>query len=422
MNQNVSRVSSSTISSKKDSATTTTLDFQKNLIADCIKSGTNFAQMLASIGWTYDDLIYENHIPPIVKKSEYYTLEDFKKKSNSIPVVSFFSGAGGLDLGFEAGGFSHLALVEKVGLFCETLRFNKPDWRVFGPPNESGDVSNKDEIIAQLEPVIGAAAFDGVFIGGPPCQPFSIASNQRFNKAGENFKRTGFAHKANGNLLFDYVELIKHFQPAAFLIENVPGLLDVDGGEQLQRAYSELESKGYTIHDPIVLLAAEHKVPQNRTRLFIVGNRLGKVFSPPVTTGTQMSCAGVFELPYSGIENHITRNHGAESIERYMKLNYGARDQLGRVDRLNPALPSKTIIAGGTSGGGRSHLHPFIPRTISVRECARIQTFPDDYIFLGPVARQFTQVGNAVPPVLGAQLANSIYKSFFEKISRTPTK
>ncbi|WP_445775413.1 DNA cytosine methyltransferase, partial [Shewanella sp.] len=67
----------------------------------------------------------------------------------------------------------------------------------------------------------------------------------------------------------------------------------------------------------------------------------------------------------------------------------------------------------GTAGGGRSHLHPFIPRTLTVRECAILQTFPDDYLFEGPIARQFTQVGNAVPPVLGAQLAHAMQSSFF---------
>lgn len=114
-----------------------------------------------------------------------------------------------------------------------------------------------------------------------------------------------------------------------------------------------------------------------------------------------------------GWKNHITREHSAESISRYMQLSYGKRDQLGRVDRLDPTKPSKTIIAGGNKGGGRSHLHPYIPRTLSVRESARIQTFPDSYIFTGPVARQFTQVGNAVPPVLGAQLAKAIKESYF---------
>ena len=109
----------------------------------------------------------------------------------------------------------------------------------------------------------------------------------------------------------------------------------------------------------------------------------------------------------------MTREHSAESVLRYMELAYGARDQLGRVDRLDPSRPSKTIIAGGTKGGGRSHLHPYFPRTLSVRESARLQTFPDDYLFTGPVARQFTQVGNAVPPVLAAQLAIAVRNCYF---------
>ena len=98
-----------------------------------------------------------------------------------------------------------------------------------------------------------------------------------------------------------------------------------------------------------------------------------------------------------------------------MELKYGERDKKGRVDRLDPSKPSKTIIAGGTKGGGRSHLHPYIPRTLSVRESARLQTFPDSYIFTGSVARQFTQVGNAVPPILAAQLAKAIKQSYFDK-------
>ncbi len=256
------------------------------------------------------------------------------------------------------------------------------------------------------------------FIGGPPCQPFSIAANQRFNKSGENFKRVGFSHLLNGNLLFDYIDLIKHFRPAAFLIENVPGLLGIDGGEQLQRAYRELQASGYEVHQPTVLVASEHNVPQNRTRLFIVGNRLGVRFLPPRPTGHQLNCAAVFELSLKDVANHETRKHSAESIQRYSQLDYGRRDKLGRVDRLDPSVPSKTVIAGGTAGGGRSHLHPYIPRTISVRECARLQTFPDSFVFVGPSARQFTQVGNAVPPVLGALLGRAMHESFFVKTRR----
>jgi DNA (cytosine-5)-methyltransferase 1 len=91
-----------------------------------------------------------------------------------------------------------------------------------------------------------------------------------------------------------------------------------------------------------------------------------------------------------------------------MQLDYGAREKLGRVDRLDPDKPSKTVIAGGSGGGGRSHLHPEIPRTLSARETARIQTFPDDYVFCGPAARQTNQVGNSVPPILAVQVAAEV--------------
>lgn len=389
---------------------------QQVLLEESLRSGMPLSDVLANNGWSYDDLQYENTEQINTAEGKYFTLDDFRKKSNSIPVVSFFSGAGGLDLGFEAAGFEHTALVEKNELFCKTLMANRPNWRVFGPPESEGDVSKLEQVEGEIKPILGKnrTGFEGIFVGGPPCQPFSIAANQRFNKSGNNFKRVGFAHKTNGNLLFDYIELIKTFRPAAFLIENVPGLLEIDGGEQLKQAYDDLESAGYTIHTPLILVAAQFKVPQNRTRLFIVGNRLGKIFNPPQTTKDKLSCQGAFlDHSLSNLENHLNRDHSSESVIRYMKLNFGERDQLGRVDRLDPRRPSKTVIAGGTAGGGRSHLHPYIPRTLTVRECAILQTFPDDYIFEGPVARQFTQVGNAVPPILGAQLASAMFNSFF---------
>lgn len=388
---------------------------QRRLITDCMRSGKSLADALAAIGWTYDDLQYVDNEQIPARGAKYFSLDEFAQKANSIPVVSFFAGAGGLDLGLEAAGFGHAALVEHNELFCETLRVNRSKWVVLGPPDCDGDVAATEKLIDQLKAVVGTSrkGFEGLFVGGPPCQPFSIAANQRFSKSGKNFKRVGFSHEKNGNLLFDFIKLIKYFRPGAFLIENVPGLLDLDSGEQLQLAYRDLESAGYSLHEPTVLIAAEHYVPQSRTRLFIVGNRLGRSFEVPKPTGSQLSCAGAFKTRLTGLPNHVTREHSAQSIARYMELTYGARDQLGRVDRLDPRLPSKTVIAGGTAGGGRSHLHPFFPRTLSVRECAILQTFPNDYVFQGPSARQFTQVGNAVPPVLAAQLGSAIHKSIF---------
>jgi DNA (cytosine-5)-methyltransferase 1 len=266
--------------------------------------------------------------------------------------------------------------------------------------------------VGALHPLI-KKPFEGIFVGGPPCQPFSIAANQRFARWGDNFKRVGFNHETNGNLLFDFVNLITEFRPKAFVIENVPGLRDLDNGEQLSVAIGTLNKAGYTIAEPIVLDAADHGIPQFRQRMFVVGSRRKGCFVPPSKQEPLGAGSVLDDLPGIDAFNHETRRHKVGSVERYMILDYGHRDQLGRVDRLTPDRPSKTVIAGGTNGGGRSHLHPEIPRTLSVRECARLQTFPDNYIFVGPTARQFTQVGNAVPPVLAAEMATQLVKAYF---------
>lgn len=387
---------------------------QNKLLQRCVKQGLDLAAELVSNGLDYDDLRYELDFDELSPQGKYFKLEDFRRVETSVPVVSFFSGCGGLDLGFEAAGFQQIASVEVNKLFCETLRLNRPNWKIIGPPQTSGDVSDREGTRDRLRNLAGIKRrFDGIFIGGPPCQPFSIAANQRFSRKGKNFKRIGYAHKTHGNLLFDYIWLIVAFRPRAFLIENVTGLADIDGGDQFKEAMRTLVKSGYTVRPPLVLNAARYRVPQNRHRLFIVGSLTGKEFHPPLPDSISLSCGKVLTIPVKDVPNHETRKHKAESILRYARLGFGQRDPLGRVDRLDPRFPSKTVIAGGTAGGGRSHLHPHIPRTLSVRECARLQTFPDDFVFQGPPARQFTQVGNAVPPILAVQLATRIMQDFF---------
>lgn len=393
---------------------TSKYNYQKQLVEMATKTNTGFSQILSSVGLTYNDLVYKySNCKPYTGVAP-LKLNDLKKHQNNIPLVSFFSGCGGLDLGFEAAGFEHVACFEINELFCKTLRRNRPHWQIYGPPTHNGDVSNTDDTTTILERII-SKNFDGIFIGGPPCQPFSIAANQRFSKNGNNFKRIGFANKKNGNLFFDFINIIIHFKPRVFLVENVPGLYDIDNGKQFSEAVELLSKAGYKISTPLIIDAANYGIAQQRIRLFLVGTTSKSNYVPPIALPYTIGCGSILcgTSNEQDLPNSETRIHNATSIARYMELNYGQRDHLGRVDRLNPLLPSKTVIAGGTSGGGRSHLHPEIPRTLSVRECAKLQTFPDDYIFLGPTARQFTQVGNAVPPVLGAQIAYSIQKSFF---------
>ena len=387
-------------------------DAQLKLIEFAQRHDVELTRALKKAERTFDDLVYENSGTKQWAGEKPKKLDDFACELNGIPFVSFFTGCGGIDLGFETAGFNHVAAFEFSELFCKTLRRNRPEWNIFGPPTSSGDVSNVDETISILQEMV-ALEFDGVFIGGPPCQPFSIAASQRFSKWGDNYKRVGFENEDNGNLLFSYVQLIEHFKPACFILENVTGLRDLDGGEQLTSVLERLKCSGYAIHGPVVLNAADFGVPQSRERLFVVGSKIEGSFTFPQAAEQHIGCGSVLPRDKGLAENNETRNHKLSSILRYMKLDYGKRDQLGRVDRLDPSLPAKTVIAGGTLGGGRSHLHPEIPRTLSVRECARLQTFPDDYVFVGSTARQFTQVGNAVPPVLAAQIAIAIAESVF---------
>jgi DNA (cytosine-5)-methyltransferase 1 len=376
------------------------------------EANLTLAEFFAKTGITYRDLRYEHSLERVWKGGRPLNLKDLTKPSRQIPVVSFFAGCGGMDLGFEAAGFQHIGAFEINELFCKTLRRNRPEWTIFGPPTHPGDVSRFEDVSASLTHLL-PKHFDGVFVGGPPCQPFSIAANQRFSRTGLNFKRVGFQHAKNGNLLFDYVRLIVEFLPRAFVIENVPGLRDLDDGKQLSVAVAELERAGYTVETPFVLDAANYGVPQQRHRLFVLGSRSKSVYRHPPKASKLYGAGSVLGMGPVRAANNEIRDHKAGSVLRYRKLDYGERDQLGRVDRLDPMVPAKTVIAGGVNGGGRSHLHPEYPRTLSVRECARLQTFPDDYVFVGPTARQFTQVGNAVPPVLAAQIAATIAESYF---------
>jgi DNA (cytosine-5)-methyltransferase 1 len=389
------------------------IDEQVRILEESVSSNVSLDSLLTAAGASYDSLRYrEASVPRQIEGLTRRHPPRLKRKPpNGLRYVSFFAGCGGMDIGFENAGYDQVASFEINELFASTIRRNYPSHRVYSPSNVTGDVRDRVAIGELLQSALGNVPFHGVFIGGPPCQPFSIAANQRFSRSGSNFKRTGFDHTENGNLLFDYIHFITKFKPLAFVIENVPGLATIDGGEQVRLAVGSLEKAGYAVSGPTIIDAARYGVPQVRKRVFIIGTREGSLFEFPSPVAKPTPCVSALFGVTSALPNHITRSHKASSVLRYMELRPGDRDHHGRCDRLDPALPSKTVIAGGTGGGGRSHLNPMTPRTLSVRECARLQTFPDDYVFLGPTARQFTQVGNAVPPLLAYTLANALAKA-----------
>jgi DNA (cytosine-5)-methyltransferase 1 len=388
-----------------------TIEKQSKILIECARESRSVADVLFGKGFALDDLLYVRNRDPRPDPSPFESFESLSTARSNIPAVSFFSGAGGLDLGLKKAGFKTVAAVEFEPVFCQTLRKNHPSMTVFGPPMHAGNVRDLEAVVASLEALGVKPEFEGLFHGGPPCQPFSIAANQRFSKADAAFKRTGFGSE-KGTLLMDYVNLIVHFLPRSVLIENVPGLKDIDGGKQLALVFEKLEAAGYWINEPWLLNARDYGVPQDRRRLIIIAHRKGGSVAIP-DPKPRVNVAQALFAPVTCLPNHVVRDHRAESLLRYMELDYGQRDHLGRVDRLAPDRPSKTVIAGGLHGGGRSHLHPFIPRTLSPRECARLQTFPDGYEFGGTPARQFTQIGNAVPPLLAYWIGRAIRAGAF---------
>ena len=374
--------------------------------------GVELSEALQHFGYEYNDLIYDNSETRRWEGRRPLTLADYLRKPNGVPLVSFFTGCGGLDIGFEAAGFRHTAAFEINELFCKTMRRNRPEWTVFGPPNTSGDVSDFESTVNDLHTLI-RENFEGVFIGGPPCQPFSIAANQRFSKAGDNFKRNRLCQRAKREFVIGLHSVDRALSTCLLCSRkrtwsprlgrrqaNVGGDPATDEMRLYRRRTSNTQCRGFG-------------VPQVRERLFLTGTRTSRKFTYPEGASDFVGSGAVLCRDQGQAPNNETRVHKLSSVRRYAKLDYGQRDSLGRVDRLDPSLPAKVVIAGGTKGGGRSHLHPEIPRTLSVRESARLQTFPDDYILSGSTSRQFTQVGNAVPPVLAAQIAIAIADSYY---------
>lgn len=326
-------------------------------------------------------------------------------------------------MGFEAAGFEIVAVSDVMQESCDTLRLNRPGLTVLGPPTHTGDIADLTADFILKETGLKPGDID-IMTGGPPCQTFSMAAAQRFMKTHGNWKRRGFDSE-RGSLIFQYLRLIQEFMPKVFVIENVPGFATIDGGETIGNITKVLAGIGYSVTGPHLVKTEEYGVPQARRRVIIVGYLGNKPFvfpSPthaatpnPITQKRFVTTAQALVSINRNAKNFEVRDHKEDSVRRYKALSKGKRDHLGRVDRLDADKPSKTIIAGGTKGGGRSHLHPFEARTLSVRESAKLQTFPDDFVFVGKTARQFTQVGNAVPPLLAEVIARAVGEQYFGK-------
>ncbi|MCF8581060.1 DNA cytosine methyltransferase [Enterobacter ludwigii] len=337
----------------------------------------------------------------------------------NINTLGFFSGGGGLDLGFSAAGFNIILSSDIDAHSCETLKLNQKKKKYIKEhPVLCEDVRKIDKQV--IEAIIGSQKIDFV-IGGPPCQSFSV------------FGRRKGLDDPRGNLVFEYVRLIKELNPRGFLFENVAGLKSIHGGELYKELATVLSMDGKYKISAHEYEVAEYGIPQFRKRIFFIGSRDGKIIPPMIPTHGKNGDFGFDTLPFNTVQKvikglptpitdwklepfvngHVGRKHSQMIIDRYTSLVYGERDHKTRINKLDPNKPSYTIIVGSDAGGGKGHIHPFEPREVTPRESARIQTFPDWWEFYGTGRHIIRQVGNAVPPLFAALIANHVAKEMF---------
>lgn len=327
--------------------------------------------------------------------------------------IELFAGGGGLALGFERAGFHHLLLNEINHDACETLRANRPHWNVV-----EGDVSRID--FSRYHGKVDLVS------GGFPCQAFSYAGH-----------RAGF-EDARGTLFFQFARVIKETQPKMFLGENVRGLLTHDGGKTLDTIKNVIADLGYTLIEPRILKALFYQVPQKRERLILVGIRNDLAprvtfawppKAPRVYTLRDALCEGELfdaDVPLSQGQRYPKRKAEIlaqvppggywrdlpDALQReYMKGSYhlpGGKTGMAR--RLSWDAPSLTLTCAPAQNQ-TERCHPSESRPLTVREYARIQTFPDTWTFCGALASQYKQIGNAVPVNLARAIGISLLRT-----------
>ncbi len=325
--------------------------------------------------------------------------------------IELFAGAGGLALGIEKAGFDTLALIELDQDAADTLKLNRPQWNVI-----CDDIANISPLNLPEYFGLEVGQLD-LLSGGAPCQAFSYAG-----------KRLGL-EDTRGTLFYHYAVFLEKLKPKTFLFENVRGLLTHDGGKTYATITNVFESAGYTIQKEI-LNAWDYGNAQKRERLITIGIRNDLVdtvkikfpaphaYKPvlrdvlqnvPESLGTQYSKhkRDIFALvPPGGYWRDIPE----DIAKAYMKScwNMGG-GRTGILRRMSLDEPSLAVLTSPTQKQ-TERCHPLEPRPFTVRENARIQSFPDEWAFCGGVGSQYKQVGNAVPVNLAYDIALEMKK------------
>jgi DNA (cytosine-5)-methyltransferase 1 len=326
--------------------------------------------------------------------------------------IELFAGGGGIAIGMEQAGFHHIMLNEFNKTACETLRLNRPNWNIV--ENDIHNISFKE--------YAGKVDF---LSGGFPCQAFSYAGKQ------------GGFEDARGTLFFEMARAITECHPRVIMGENVKGLTSHDNGKTFEVIKNTIKEIGYTLFEPRVLKAVMYKVPQKRERLILIAVRNDLVenaqFAYPnpykrVVTLRDTFYKGILyncNVPESDGQTYPKRKREImdmvpeggdwrdlpEEVQReYLKGSFflgGGKTGMAR--RLSLDEPSLTLTCAPAMKQ-TERCHPIETRPLTIREYARIQTFPDEWIFAGKRDEQYKQIGNAVPVNLAAAIGRSIIR------------
>ncbi len=351
-------------------------------------------------------------------------------KKNKLSFIDLFSGVGGIGVGFEQAGFEHVFSADFDSAVAKTFRNNNPN-----TPFIEGDISD-EKIFNQIKKEFGDKEID-IIVGGPPCQGFSMFGKRRF----VNSKDYNPHDDSRNRLIFTYLDYVKLFKPKWFLMENVQGITTLDDGSFLKALIADIEKLGYNNYDYKIINTADYGVPQKRKRFILIANRTGNIIPWPKPKYYEKP--EDWQKPYRsvgevllGLEteksqekyfNHLPMNHSEDVIERFSFIEEGCKIKPEKLPehlkhsrtgkeiqsfskvffRLDRNQPSHTLVPGHSA----FPIHPWLNRQLTVREAARIQTFPDTIEFLGNHGQQCKQVGNAFPPMAAETIANSIAKA-----------
>lgn len=326
-------------------------------------------------------------------------------QKNKFTIIDLFAGVGGLSLGFTQNGFDLVYANDNDQWASETLK-----------ANHKGEIYSTEDIrtvdLKQLRNQIGNRHIN-VLVGGVPCQSFSTA--------GYRIRRKHYGKDDDRNYLFkEFVRFAKEFKPDVVIIENVKGLVTLEKGRFKEEIIASLEKIGYKV-DYKVLNAADYGAPQLRQRVFFIGNRIGADNKYPFPTHGENNYTTVGSvLQNVPTLNHVPRGLKGVVLERVKLLKPGQNwkdlpvelqtksRHSGAYGRLDPNMPARTLTTRFDSPPVGYVTHPVEDRTLTVREGARIQGFPDDFEFKGPILQQYKQVGNAVPVFFSRAIATSV--------------